>query len=134
MPSFLCIFYDIFGLIWMYNEVDDWIGWFKMFRLLHVFQALIYPLTVASKSNVPARQTAANKILKNMCEHSNTLVQQAKLVIKIQMSYTHITLCLLLKQYCKFLFRNWVTKDTFYAPRQFHILFAFITFIVHHFK
>jgi FKBP12-rapamycin complex-associated protein len=44
------------------------------------FQALIYPLTVASKSNVPARQTAANKILKNMCEHSNTLVQQAMLV------------------------------------------------------
>lgn len=43
-------------------------------------QALIYPLTVASKSNVPARQTAANKILKNMCEHSNTLVQQAMLV------------------------------------------------------
>ncbi|XP_062572359.1 serine/threonine-protein kinase mTOR-like [Saccostrea cucullata] len=43
-------------------------------------QALIYPLTVASKSNVPTRQTAANKILKNMCEHSNTLVQQAMLV------------------------------------------------------
>lgn len=85
-----------------------------MLRLLHVFQALIYPLTVASKSNVPARQTAANKILKNMCEHSNTLVQQAMLVIKIQMSYTHITLSLLLKQYCKFfLFRNLVTKNTF---------------------
>ncbi|XP_074653906.1 serine/threonine-protein kinase mTOR-like [Tubulanus polymorphus] len=43
-------------------------------------QALIYALTVASKSNVVARQTAANKILKNMCEHSNTLVQQAMLV------------------------------------------------------
>lgn len=51
-----------------------------MLGLLHLFQALIYPLTVASKSNVPARQTAANKILKNMCEHSNTLVQQAMLV------------------------------------------------------
>lgn len=43
-------------------------------------QALIYPLTVASKSNVPARQNAANKILKSMREHSNNLVQQAILV------------------------------------------------------
>ena len=43
-------------------------------------QALIYPLTVASKSNVAARQTAANKILKNMREHSNNLVKQAILV------------------------------------------------------
>ncbi|WAR26259.1 MTOR-like protein [Mya arenaria] len=42
--------------------------------------ALIYPLTVASKSAVQARQNAANKILKNMREHSNTLVQQAILV------------------------------------------------------
>ena len=43
-------------------------------------QALIYPLTVASKSSSPARHAAANKVLKNMCEHSNTLVQQAMLV------------------------------------------------------
>ncbi|XP_059807691.1 serine/threonine-protein kinase mTOR isoform X1 [Hypanus sabinus] len=43
-------------------------------------QALIYPLTVASKSTTPARHSAANKILKNMCEHSNTLVQQAMMV------------------------------------------------------
>uniref|UniRef100_A0A4W3GLM4 Serine/threonine-protein kinase TOR n=1 Tax=Callorhinchus milii TaxID=7868 RepID=A0A4W3GLM4_CALMI len=43
-------------------------------------QALIYPLTVASKSTTPARHSAANKILKNMCEHSNTLVQQAVMV------------------------------------------------------
>ncbi|KPP56129.1 hypothetical protein Z043_126318, partial [Scleropages formosus] len=40
-------------------------------------QALIYPLTVASKSTTTARHNAANKILKNMCEHCNTLVQQA---------------------------------------------------------
>ncbi|KAK0179190.1 hypothetical protein PV327_008004 [Microctonus hyperodae] len=40
-------------------------------------QALVYPLTVASKSASHARKTAANKILKNMCEHSSTLVQQA---------------------------------------------------------
>ncbi|XP_043460744.1 serine/threonine-protein kinase mTOR isoform X2 [Leptopilina heterotoma] len=40
-------------------------------------QALVYPLTVASKSASHARKTAANKILKNMCEHSPTLVQQA---------------------------------------------------------
>lgn len=43
-------------------------------------QALIYPLTVASKSSVLARQSAANKVLKSMCEHSNTLVKQAMLV------------------------------------------------------
>ncbi|TRY96882.1 hypothetical protein DNTS_015423 [Danionella cerebrum] len=43
-------------------------------------QALIYPLTVASKSTTTARHNAANKILKNMCEHCNTLVQQAIMV------------------------------------------------------
>ncbi|XP_050412148.1 serine/threonine-protein kinase mTOR [Patella vulgata] len=43
-------------------------------------QALIYPLTVAAKSNVPARQSAANKILKSMSERNSTLVQQANLV------------------------------------------------------
>lgn len=45
-----------------------------------MLQALIYPLTVASKSTTTARHNAANKILKNMCEHSNTLVQQAMMV------------------------------------------------------
>ncbi|XP_012282445.1 serine/threonine-protein kinase mTOR isoform X2 [Orussus abietinus] len=40
-------------------------------------QALVYPLTVASKSASHARKNAANKILKNMCEHSTNLVQQA---------------------------------------------------------
>lgn len=44
-------------------------------------QALIYPLTVASKSALQARHNAANKILKNMCEHSPILVQQAVMVI-----------------------------------------------------
>ena len=43
-------------------------------------QALIYPLTVASKSVSPARYNAANKILNNMCEHSQVLVQQAMMV------------------------------------------------------
>ncbi|RWS29930.1 hypothetical protein B4U80_02742 [Leptotrombidium deliense] len=43
-------------------------------------QALIYPLTVSSKSTVPARQQAANKILDSMREHSSNLVQQAMLV------------------------------------------------------
>ncbi|XP_035824600.1 serine/threonine-protein kinase mTOR isoform X2 [Aplysia californica] len=43
-------------------------------------QALIYPLTVASKSNSPLRQAAANKILKSMCERSQNLVAQAMLV------------------------------------------------------
>ncbi|XP_050299177.1 serine/threonine-protein kinase Tor [Anthonomus grandis grandis] len=40
-------------------------------------QALVYPLTVASKSNSPIRRSAANKILKSMSEHSPTLVRQA---------------------------------------------------------
>ncbi|XP_076451616.1 serine/threonine-protein kinase mTOR-like isoform X2 [Babylonia areolata] len=43
-------------------------------------QALIYPLTVASKSTVTARLIAANKILKSMCERNANLVQQAMLV------------------------------------------------------
>ncbi|RWS10462.1 hypothetical protein B4U79_12736 [Dinothrombium tinctorium] len=46
----------------------------------HHPQALIYPLTVSSKSTVPARQQAANKILNSMREHSSNLVQQAMLV------------------------------------------------------
>ncbi|KAH1016334.1 serine/threonine-protein kinase Tor isoform X2 [Dendroctonus ponderosae] len=40
-------------------------------------QALVYPLTVASKSNSPIRRSAANKILKSMSEHFPTLVRQA---------------------------------------------------------
>lgn len=46
----------------------------------HHPQALVYPLTVASKSASLARRNAANKILKNMCEHSSLLVQQAVMV------------------------------------------------------
>jgi FKBP12-rapamycin complex-associated protein len=46
----------------------------------HHPQALVYPLTVASKSASIARRNAANKILKNMCEHSPVLVQQAVMV------------------------------------------------------
>ncbi|XP_031551906.1 serine/threonine-protein kinase mTOR-like [Actinia tenebrosa] len=46
----------------------------------HHPQALIYPLTVASKSASSARYSAANQILKNMCEHSKQLVQQAIMV------------------------------------------------------
>ncbi|UYV65260.1 mtor [Cordylochernes scorpioides] len=40
-------------------------------------QALIYPLTVASKSAVPTRQHAANRVLASMAEHSGELVKQA---------------------------------------------------------
>lgn len=40
-------------------------------------QALVYPLTVASKSSSPIRRNAADKILKSMSEHSPTLVRQA---------------------------------------------------------
>lgn len=46
----------------------------------HHPQALIYPLTVAANSSVPARAQAAEKILKNMREHSANLVQQAMMV------------------------------------------------------
>nr|CAH7722994.1 unnamed protein product [Callosobruchus chinensis] len=40
-------------------------------------QALVYPLTVATKSNSTIRRNAAHKILKSMSEHSPTLVKQA---------------------------------------------------------
>lgn len=40
-------------------------------------QALVYPLTVASKSASVARKKAANKILDSMSDHSPTLVEQA---------------------------------------------------------
>ncbi|RZC37432.1 serine/threonine-protein kinase mTOR [Asbolus verrucosus] len=40
-------------------------------------QALVYPLTVATKSNSIRRRNAANSILKSMSEHSPTLVSQA---------------------------------------------------------
>ena len=43
-------------------------------------QALIYPLTVASKSQLSVRKEAAEMILKNMREHSSALVQQAIMV------------------------------------------------------
>ena len=53
----------------------------------HHPQALIYPLTVAAKSNVPARNTAANRVLKSMREHSSVLVQQALLVSVIVLHF-----------------------------------------------
>lgn len=40
-------------------------------------QALVYPLTVASKSAALPRKKAAHKILNSMSDHSTTLVQQA---------------------------------------------------------
>lgn len=42
-------------------------------------QALVYPLSVASKATSIERKTAANKILNSMREHSPTLVEQAKM-------------------------------------------------------
>lgn len=45
-------------------------------------QALVYPLTVATKSNSTVRKSAAHKILKNMSEHSPILVKQALLASK----------------------------------------------------
>lgn len=54
-------------------------------RLLHDIgrahpQALIYPLTVASKSNVPSRKAVAQGIMAKMREHSASIVDQAELV------------------------------------------------------
>lgn len=43
-------------------------------------QALVYPLTVASKSSFVARKNAANQILKSMCTHSSKLVNQAAMI------------------------------------------------------
>ncbi len=65
-------------------------------------QALIYPLTVASKSTTTARHNAANKILKNMCEHCNTLVQQAIMVHTLNDLYL---LLLSKKKHCHLLSR-----------------------------
>ena len=45
-----------------------------------LIQALIYPLTVATKSQSATRKEAAEMILKNMREHSSALVQQAIMV------------------------------------------------------
>lgn len=45
--------------------------------MFYILQALIYPLTVASKSTSVMRRTAANKILKSMSEHWQTLVSQS---------------------------------------------------------
>ncbi|KAF8519025.1 phosphatidylinositol 3-kinase [Hysterangium stoloniferum] len=46
----------------------------------HHPQALIYPLTVASKSSSVARQTAAKTIMDRMKEHSAVMVEQALVV------------------------------------------------------
>lgn len=43
-------------------------------------QALVYPLTVASKSVSVPRRNAANRILKTICVHSMTLVRQTIMV------------------------------------------------------
>ncbi|XP_045500144.1 serine/threonine-protein kinase Tor-like [Colias croceus] len=52
-------------------------------------QALVYPLTVATKSSFVTRKNAANYILKTMCTHSQTLVSEAAIIseelIKIAM-------------------------------------------------
>jgi FKBP12-rapamycin complex-associated protein len=54
-------------------------------RLLHDVgkahpQALIYPLTVAAKSNVNARKSVALNVMAKMREHSNTIVDQAEMI------------------------------------------------------
>ncbi|KAI4184996.1 MAG: hypothetical protein LQ346_006001 [Caloplaca aetnensis] len=43
-------------------------------------QALVYPLTVAMKSNVPRRSQAASQMMENMRTHSSDLVDHADLV------------------------------------------------------
>ncbi len=63
------------GIFYSCNSVE------VIFTFHFTLQALIYPLTVASKSALQARHNAANKILKSMCEHSPVLVQQAMMVL-----------------------------------------------------
>ena len=67
-------------------------------------QALIYPLTVASKSQSSIRRDAANAILNNMAEHSSKLVQQA-IMVSEQMLLV-ITLILLIMYICYFRFQR----------------------------
>ncbi|KOB76049.1 Target of rapamycin isoform 1, partial [Operophtera brumata] len=43
-------------------------------------QALVYPLTVATKSSFMTRKNAANYVLKTMCAHSQNLVNEAALI------------------------------------------------------
>ena len=43
-------------------------------------QALVYPLTVASKSSNPVRRMAANEVIEHMKQHSARLVEQSLLV------------------------------------------------------
>ncbi|XP_050677035.1 serine/threonine-protein kinase Tor-like [Leptidea sinapis] len=43
-------------------------------------QALVYPLTVATKSSFVTRKNAANYLLKIMCTHSQTLVGEAAII------------------------------------------------------
>ncbi|XP_030025999.2 serine/threonine-protein kinase mTOR [Manduca sexta] len=43
-------------------------------------QALVYPLTVATKSSFATRKNAANYILKTMCTHSQNLVNEAAII------------------------------------------------------
>ncbi|XP_063895225.1 serine/threonine-protein kinase mTor isoform X1 [Helicoverpa armigera] len=43
-------------------------------------QALVYPLTVATKSSFVTRKNAANYILKTMCAHSQNLVNEAAII------------------------------------------------------
>ena len=43
-------------------------------------QALVYPLTVAMKSNVPRRAQSASLIMQSLSKHSPVLVEQAELV------------------------------------------------------
>lgn len=54
-------------------------------RLLHDIgkahpQALIYPLTVASKSNVASRKAVADSIMLKMRDHSAVIVDQVSLI------------------------------------------------------
>ncbi len=46
-------------------------------------QALIYPLTVASKSQVAARKDTAFEIMNKLREHSGVMVDQASLASEV---------------------------------------------------
>ena len=63
------------------SNTPSWIIPHDIIVCVHTpLQALIYPLTVATKSHDGSRKEAAENILQNMREHSSALVQQAIMV------------------------------------------------------
>ena len=58
----------------------------------HHPQALVYPLTVASKSSSKSRQAAAVQIMDRMREHSAAIINQVRYGIRISTRSAHPTI------------------------------------------